>query len=128
MEMFENRLLQNSGCPLQGVVFCVGRARAEVDVVAVALLDAVGAAPVMPMTSSVVDERNAIVLEFLDTDKDAKDEDSGVMSVTRLLGTGVTESEDRIEDSCADTHGDKAVQSSRGIVGQIMRIVVNDIE
>jgi hypothetical protein len=128
MEMFENRLLQNSGCPLQGVVLCVGRARAEADVVAVAFVDTVGAAPVMPMTSSVVDERNTIVLEFLNTDKDAKDEDSGVISVTRLLGMGVTESEDRIEDSCADTHGDKMVQSSRGIVGRIMRIVIDDIE
>jgi hypothetical protein len=57
MEMFESRLSQNSGYPLQGVVFCVGRARAVVDVDAVALLDAVGATPVMPITSTVVEDR-----------------------------------------------------------------------
>ena len=46
-----------------------------------------------------------------------------MISVTRLLGTGVRDSDDRIEESCADTHGDKAVHSSKGIVGETMRIV-----
>lgn len=57
MDTFEKRLLQNSECPLQGVVFCVGRDRAVVDVDMVAFPDAVGATPVMPITCSVVDER-----------------------------------------------------------------------
>lgn len=61
MVTFENRLLQNSGCPLQGVVFCVGRGRAVVDVAEVAFPDAVGATPVMPITSCVVEERSAVV-------------------------------------------------------------------
>ena len=121
--MFENRLLQNSGYPLHGVVFWVGRERAVVDVVAVAFPDAVGATPVMPITSSVVDERDAVVLAFHDTDRDAKDEDSGVISVMTLLGIGVRESDDRIEESCADIHGENAVQSNRGILGEIMSIV-----
>ena len=46
-----------------------------------------------------------------------------MISVTRLLGTGVRESDDRIEDSCADAHGEIAVQSSRDIVGETMRVV-----
>ena len=71
MEMFENRLLQNSGCPLQGVVFCVGRERAVVEVDAVAFPDAVRATPVMPITCSVVDDRYAVVLLFCETDRDA---------------------------------------------------------
>jgi hypothetical protein len=123
--MFENRRLQNSGCPLQGVVFCVGREAAAVDVVAVALLGAVGATPVMPITASDVDEdNNTLVLAFPETDRDAKDEtdDPGAISLTRLLGAGVSESEDRIDDNCADTHGEKAVQSSKDIVGEIMWI------
>lgn len=88
--------------------------------------DAVGAMPVMPITSSVVEDRNAVVLAFRDTDRDAKDEDkdkdedSGVISVTRLLGAGVTESEDRTEESCAVIHGVNAVQRRRDIVGRIM--------
>ena len=105
------------------MVFLVGRGRAAVVVVAVAFPDAVGAIPVMPITSSVVDDRSAVVLALWDTDRDAKDEDSGATSVTRLLGTGVRDSDDRIEESCADTHGDKAVHSSKGIVGETMRIV-----
>ena len=88
--------------------------------------DAVGATPVMPITSCVVeDELKAVVdilLAFCGTDKNARDEDSGEISVTRLLGTGVREREDRIEESCADTHGEKAAQSTRDIVGRIMRI------
>jgi hypothetical protein len=113
--MFENRRLQNSGCPLQGVVFCVGRDRAVVDI-AVALLDTLGAMPVMPITSNVVEEDIDVLVAFRDTDRDAKDEDSGMISVTRLLGTGVSEREDRIDDSCAEAHGEKAAQSNRGIV------------
>jgi hypothetical protein len=71
METFENRLLQNSGCPLHGVVFCVGRERGVVDVDTVAFPDAVGATPVMPMTCSVVDDRYAVVLLFCEMDIDA---------------------------------------------------------
>jgi hypothetical protein len=41
---------------LQGVVFWVGRGRAVVAVVVVAFPDAVGATPVMPITSFVVDD------------------------------------------------------------------------
>lgn len=95
-----------------------------VDVDAVPFPDAVGATPVMPITSSVVEDLSDVVLAFRDTDKDVKDEAAGVISVTRLLGTGVRDSDDKIEESCADTHGEKAVQSNRGIVGEIMRIVV----
>lgn len=109
-------------------MFCVGRARAVVDVDAVAFPDAVGATPVMPITSSVVDDRCAVVLAFCETDRDAKDENSGVTSVTRLLGTGVRDMDDRIEDNCADTHGDKAVQSRRDIVGGTIRIDIDDCE
>jgi len=123
MDMFESRLLQNSGYPLQGVVFWVGRGRAAVAVVVVAFPDAVGATPVMPITSFVVDDWIAVVLALWDTDRDAKDEDSGVISVTRLLGTGVRDSDDKIEESCADTDGVKAVHSNRGIVGETMRIM-----
>lgn len=46
-------------------------------------------------------------------------------SVTKLLGTGVTDTDDRIEDNWADTHGDNAVQSSRDIVGETMRIGID---
>jgi len=98
-------------------------------VVELALLAIVEATPVMPMNSTVVEDRNAVMLAFWDTDIDAKDDDkdevSGVISVTRLLGTGVRESDERIEESCADTHGDKAVQNSRGVVGRIMRAAVD---
>jgi hypothetical protein len=131
METFENRLLQNSGCPLQGVVFCEGRGRFAVDVVAVAFLDAVGAAPVMPITASDVVEDIDVVLAFLDTDRDANDEDMdedwGVISVTRLLGTGVRASDDRIDDICAETQGENVVQSNRGIVGEIMTIDIDGL-
>jgi hypothetical protein len=41
---------------LQGVVFWVGRGRAAVAVVVVEFPDAVGATPVMPITSFVVDD------------------------------------------------------------------------
>lgn len=114
------------------MVFCVGRERAVVEVVAVAFPDAVGATPVMPITASDLVEDVAVELEFRNTDKDAKvddsEEDSGVISVTRLLGTGVRESDDRIDDNCPDTTGENAVQSNRGIVGEIMRIITNDVE
>lgn len=123
METFENFLLQYSGCPLQGVVFCVGCTRAVVDVDTVAFLDAVGAMPVMPITAFVVDDRCVVVLPFCETDIDAKDEDSGVISVTILLGTGARDRDDRIEDNCADTHGDKAVQSKRGKVGETIKTI-----
>lgn len=111
-------------------MFFVGRAAGVVDVEAVAWPDAVGAAPVMPITFSVV------VLAFPEADTDAKEEpdtdtkeeDSGVISVTRLLGIGVTDRDDRIEDSCAATHGDKAVQSRRGIVEETMRIDIDDAQ
>jgi hypothetical protein len=33
------------------------------------------------------------------------------------------DSDDRIEESCADTHGVKAVHSNRDIVGETMRTV-----
>ena len=133
METFENLLLQNSGCPLQGVVFFVGRERAVVDVVMVAFPDAVGAMPVMPITASDVVEDAAVVLAFRKTDREAKDEDedrnedSGVILVMRLLGTGERESDDRIDDSCADTHGEKAAQSNRDIVEEIMRFVIDNV-
>ena len=104
-------------------MFCVGRARGVVDVEAVALPDAVGATPVIPITSSVVD----VVLAFREADRDAKEEDSGVISVTRLLGTDVTDRDDRIEDNCADTQGDKAVQSRRVMVEETMRIDFGDV-
>ena len=109
-------------------MFCVGRGRAAVDTDAVAFPDAVGAMPVMPITSSVVDDRYAVVLAFRELDRDAKDEVSGVISVTRLLGTGVRDRDDRIEDSCADTHGDNAAQSNIGIVGEPIKIDINDVE
>lgn len=96
-----------------------------VDAVAVAFPEAVGATPVMPITASDVVEDVVVELALRDKDRvanvDDKDEDSGVTSVTRLLGTGVRESDDRIDDNCPDAHGENAVQSSRGIVGEIMR-------
>lgn len=46
-----------------------------------------------------------------------------MISVTRLLGTGVREREDRIEESCADAHGEKAAQSAKDIAGETMRDV-----
>lgn len=164
MEIFENFLLQNSGYPLQGVIFCVGRGRAAVEVIAVAFPDAVGATPVMPITARDVDEEAAVVLVFRDTDREAKDEAAGMISVTSLLGGDERESDDRIEGNnraedededvvsrvisvtsllagsgresddsiegniCAETHGEIAVQSNRGSVGESIEPVVDDRE
>jgi hypothetical protein len=68
------------------------------------------------------------VLPFCETERDAKEEDSGVIPVTRLLGTGVKDRDDRIEDSCAETHGNKAVHSRRDVVGETMRIGIDGVQ
>jgi hypothetical protein len=123
METLENRRLQNSGCPLQGVVLTVGRGRPAV--VDVTLLDALGAGvPVMPMTSGVVDEDSdeEVNVAFRAAERvDVKDavevSTAGVICVTRLLGTGGI---DRIEDVCAEAQRAYRVQRSRGTVGETM--------
>ena len=115
------------------MVFSVGRGRAVAEVVVVAFPDAVGAMPVMPITASEVVEDSTVVLAFRKTAGEAKDEDddknedSGAISVIRLLGTGDRESDDGTDDSCVDTHGEKAAQSSRDTVEEIIRFVIGNV-
>jgi hypothetical protein len=125
MDTFENRRLQKSGCPLQGVVF-EGLARAAVVAEAVLLRGALEAStPAMAVTSSVVDEgmEVGVAMPFPtpDTIVAGMAPRADAIAVLALLGIGDVEG---INETCAKRHcASKAQGRRRDDIENIIRTV-----
>jgi hypothetical protein len=125
IDTFENLRLQNSGCPLQGVVL-EGLARAAVVAEAVPFRGALEAGtPAMAVTSSAVDEcmmvEVAVSFPTPDTIVAGMVLRADAIVVIALLGIGEVEG---IDETCAKRHcASKAQGKRRDDIARIIRTV-----